>query len=283
MKPDTRQPDVGYITTREGLALNLRTQPGERRPWFLLVHGLASNARLWDGVAARLAAAGVPSIAIDQRGHGRSQQVDTGFDFGSLSRDLVDVIQATNTGPVVAVGQSWGGNVVVELAARYPQLVAAVGLIDGGFLRLAEDFPTWEVVRESLAPPVFNGARIEDLRRVMASRLEGFSADAIEAQLANFEVNEDGTVRARLRRRNHFVILEQLWNHDPDIPAFTIAAPVLAVAVEGGGPSKPSRVAEFAAASEATVRWMSGHHDIHAQQPDVVAEILLGWTGKVLP
>ena len=39
---------------------------------FLLVHGLASNARLWDGVARRLASAGHSAVAVDLRGHGRS-------------------------------------------------------------------------------------------------------------------------------------------------------------------------------------------------------------------
>ncbi|HEY5472951.1 MAG TPA: alpha/beta fold hydrolase, partial [Candidatus Limnocylindrales bacterium] len=38
---------------------------------FLLVHGLASNARLWDGVARRLTEAGHRSVAVDLRGHGR--------------------------------------------------------------------------------------------------------------------------------------------------------------------------------------------------------------------
>jgi pimeloyl-ACP methyl ester carboxylesterase len=283
MTSATPQPSLGYITTREGIDLSVRTLPGERRPWFLLVHGLASNAQLWCGVAARLAAAGFPSVAVDQRGHGLSQQVDTGFGFDALSLDLVDVMQTINTGPVVAVGQSWGGNVVVELAARHPKSVAGVGLIDGGFLRLAEDFPTWEIARESLAPPVFNGARMEDMRRAMTTRLEGFSSDAIEAQLANFEVNKDGTIRARLQRRNHFAILEQLWDHDPDIAASKISAPILAIAVEGGSPRKSGRVAEFAAAAGATVRWMTGHHDVHAQKPDVVARVLLDWTGEVLP
>ena len=38
------------------------------RPW-LLVHGLASNARLWDGVAWRLAQQGHPVVAVDPRPH----------------------------------------------------------------------------------------------------------------------------------------------------------------------------------------------------------------------
>ena len=40
-----------------------------QRSW-LLTHGLASNARLWDGVAHRLAAAGHRVVTVDQRGHG---------------------------------------------------------------------------------------------------------------------------------------------------------------------------------------------------------------------
>ena len=117
----------------------------------------------------------------------------------------------------------------------------------------------------------------------MAARLVGFSPDAIEAQLANFEEDERGTIHARLRRHNHFAILEQLWNHNPDIAAAQVKAPMLTIDVEGGSPQKPTRVAEFAAASGTTVHWMSGHHDVHAQQPAAVAQLLLDWTKQVLP
>lgn len=279
-------PGVGRlqsIETRHGLRLSALVRPGKRSPCFILVHGLASNARLWDGVATHLADAGYPSIAVDQRAHGLSQQVDSGFDFATLAEDLRDVIETEDTGPVIAVGQSWGGNVVVELAARHPRHVAAVALIDGGFLRLADDFPTWDLAREALAPPRLNGVRLEDMRESMKVRLEGFSAEAIEGQLANFEVADAGTVRVRLRRHNHFAILEQLWAHDPDAAASTISVPVLVVAVEGGSPNKQVRVADFAAASGATVHWMRGHHDIHAQQPGLVADVLREWTDEVYP
>ena len=61
-----------------GPRLALRRADGDRRP-FLLVHGLSSNARLWDGVGRRLAAAGHQVVAVDQRGHGRSEQVADGY------------------------------------------------------------------------------------------------------------------------------------------------------------------------------------------------------------
>ena len=87
------------------------------------MHGLASNARLWDGVATRLAAAGHPVAAVDQRGHGQSDKPDDGYDFATLTEDLAAILadldwQGDRT-PLVA-GQSWGANVVLELAVRQP-------------------------------------------------------------------------------------------------------------------------------------------------------------------
>ena len=55
-----------------------------------------------------------------------------------------------------------------------------------------------------------------------------------------------------------------------------IQIPIRLIAVNGGGPSHPDRVAAFASAAGAiTVHWVEGHHDIHAEQPQVVADILI--------
>jgi pimeloyl-ACP methyl ester carboxylesterase len=95
-----------------------------------------------DDVATAVAAFGHDSVAVDQRGQGLSSQVDDGFDFATLAADLDAVIDATLGRPVIAVGQSWGANVVLELAAQYPNSVLA--LVDGGFARFSEAFPSWE-------------------------------------------------------------------------------------------------------------------------------------------
>src|SRR5512142_360957 len=47
---------------------------------FLLVHGLSSNARLWDQVARVLVAAGHPVCAVDLRSHGESDAPPGGYD-----------------------------------------------------------------------------------------------------------------------------------------------------------------------------------------------------------
>ncbi len=54
--------------------------------------------------------------------------------------------------PVVA-GQSWGGNVVVELAATAPGLVGAIALVDGGWIRLQDTLASWEEALQTLTPP----------------------------------------------------------------------------------------------------------------------------------
>src|SRR4030095_8242101 len=72
-----------------GVFLHAEQWTGERHAApFVLVHGLASNVRLWDGVAAYLHALGHTVVAIDQRGHGRSDAPDCGDDLATAIADL---------------------------------------------------------------------------------------------------------------------------------------------------------------------------------------------------
>ena len=81
---------------------------GPKRPT-LLVHGLASNATLWSGVADSLALDGHPVAAVDLRGHGRSSKPDVGYDFATINSDLLAVLGRLGwvTGEPVIAGQSW--------------------------------------------------------------------------------------------------------------------------------------------------------------------------------
>ena len=278
------EPGSVRIPVGSDLALHALVRGGDGAIPFLFVHGLASNARLWDEVAEAVAEAGHGSVAVDQRGHGRSSQCDDGFDFATLAGDLAAVIDATVARPVVAVGQSWGANVVLEFAARLPDRVAGLGLVDGGFIRLGDAFPSWDEAQERLAPPSFEHLTRNQLEVMMRQHLAGFSDNAIAAQLANFEEDPDGTVRARLRRHNHLTILQQLWEHDPDAVVRDVKQPIRVIAVNGSGPSHSDRVATFASgADNVTVDWVTGHHDIHAEQPQVVADTLIELAREVGP
>ena len=99
-----------FVTLPGGPRLALRRADGARRP-FLLVHGLSSNARIWDGVAARLAAAGHPVVAVDQRGHGRSAKPHHGYRIARLARDAQELLDHLAIERADVLGWSMGVSV----------------------------------------------------------------------------------------------------------------------------------------------------------------------------
>lgn len=264
---------------------------GAGRP-FLLVHGLASNARLWDGVARRLAAAGHLAVAVDQRGHGRSDEPADGYDTDTCADDLAAVIRllgwSGGRAPVVA-GQSWGGNVVLSLAARHPGAAAAVCCVDGGWIRLADRFTDEEDCWRVLAPPVFDGMRYDDLAERIRASYPHWPAEGVDGTLANLVRTAGGGVRARLGREHHRSIVDSLFRGDPRRWYPAIGVPVLLCpataeqvdAVTGADDERAAltRAAvreALAALPDGRVRWYPGaHHDIHAEQPAALAADLL--------
>src|SRR5262245_29611956 len=101
----------------DGVTLHVRdwSDGSGARP-VVLLHGLSSNARIWDGVAPRLAAAGLWPVAIDQRGHGESEQPSSGYDFATVTSDLSHVLEALGIRAPLLVGHSWGANVALQFA-----------------------------------------------------------------------------------------------------------------------------------------------------------------------
>lgn len=258
-----------------GVELSVRVR--DARPdtrAFVLVHGLASNARLWDGVGDHLAELGHASIAVDQRGHGESSKPGDGYDFATVADDLAAVIQQALGRPAIVAGQSWGGNVVVEFARRHPDLVSGIVCVDGGFIQLADTFPEWEDARAALAPPDFTGFTMEQMETMSKTRFADWPPSGIAGQLANFEV-VDGHVRARLSRENHMRILRHLWEHRADEAARAVDVPALVLAVGRSEPGREERVDSFVdALPDGRLTWMDAHHDVHAQHPELVADLM---------
>lgn len=267
-----------------GPSLALRRAPGEGRP-FLLVHGLASNAHLWDGVARRLAAAGHGVAAVDQRGHGLSEETVDGYDTATAASDLSRLITALGwTGdraPVVA-GQSWGGNVVLTLAARHGG-VAAIALVDGGWIHLSDRFPTFDECWEQLAPPRFDHLTRAELEDRSRDWNRGWPEEGRRAQLANFRDEPDGTVRPHLARDHHRSIVHSLWSDDPRTLYSSVTVPTMlmpAVAAVPDEPTAPTEARDAIAGAE-LVWYVGAAHDLHAQQPDRCADDLLRLAARV--
>jgi pimeloyl-ACP methyl ester carboxylesterase len=273
-------PVILQVSVADGVRLNTRVWPGAGAP-FLLVHGLSSNARTWDGVASVLAAAGHRVAAVDQRGHGRSDKPGDGYDFATVAADLAALIETLGLDRPVVAGQSWGGNVVLELAARRADLVRLAVGVDGGTICLGDAFPDWAPCAAALAPPRLAGQRLADLRSRIATAHPDWPEEGVAATLDNFEHLPDGTVRPWLTYERHMTILRHLYGHRPDALYPRLAVPVLLLAALGREPGwdsvKRARVSAAAAAIP-TARaelWEPADHDLHVQQPERLARRLL--------
>jgi pimeloyl-ACP methyl ester carboxylesterase len=266
------------IPVAEGVALAVDRWRGKHGP-VLLVHGLASNARLWDGVAALLGADDIDVASVDLRGHGRSDKPDDGYDFETIARDLVRVLDALDAERAVVAGQSWGANVTIELAARHPDRVAAVVCVDGGTIQLAQRFATWDETWAALAPPRFDGVTASDFEAMVRERHAGWPEAGVAGALANMEVLPDGTIRPWLTRQRHEAIVRAMWEEDLAAQFARVEAPVVFVMAEGPEArwtaDKRVGVEEaLRALANGRALWIAGDHDLHAQRPDLVARVI---------
>lgn len=247
----------------------------------LCVHGLASNARMWDGVATHLADRGAAVAAVDQRGHGTSDAPDGGYDFATLTADLVTVLDDLGWDRPAVAGQSWGGNVVVELAARHPDRVGSLVLVDGGTIELQDRFADWPTCEAALTPPPIAGMAAADFEAMIRSRHPDWPEAGVQGTLANMEVRPDGTVAPHLSLPHHLAILRGLWEHRPSQRWPALDLPVLVLSA--GDPAARGRydVAKREEVDRAArllrhgrVEWIDGDHDLHAQHPDRVADLV---------
>ncbi len=253
-------------------------------PW-LMVHGLASNARLWDGVAELLALAGHPVVAVDLRGHGQSSTPAGSFDVASVAEDLSLLLSALGWDQAAVAGQSWGGNVVLELAALHPEQVDTLVCVDGGTIRLAERWPQWDDCREALAPPPLAGMPLSQIQSWIADSAADWPESGRQGTLHNFELQLDAdgteTIAPWLAFDDHLTVLQGLWEHDPVSRYADVAAPTVLIGAVGTNEpaDDPDKFAAISAAADAipTARavWFApAHHDVHAQMPGEVAALL---------
>jgi len=269
------------VEVAPGVALHVERRDGNPAGApFVLVHGLASNLRLWDGVAEELSARGHTVVALDQRGHGRSDAPDGGYDLDTAVADLGTLVRALGLDRPILVGQSWGGNVVLELGWRRPETVRGLACVDGGIIEMAEWFPTWEACLAALTPPRLDGLSLRELEARLRAAHPDLPDRAIAAGLANFRVRADGGVEPRLARPRHLQILRSLWEHRPSTRFASLATPALLILADTGDAARTAAKARAEGVARAAAPRLRSHwfapadHDVHAQFPDRVARLL---------
>lgn len=246
----------------------------------LLLHGLASTRRFWDLVVPHLA--GLPLVALDQRGHGDSDRPAGPYDGDTVARDALAALDALGMSRAVVVGHSWGAATALRLAARSPERVLAVVAVDGGLVSPLSRGADRVEVRARLEPPG-TAVPVEQLRALLAEGPLGpWWSPAVEAAvLPIFEEGPDGLARARLPFGRHMAIVDDLLDSDPAALLPCISCPAWLVVAEpvGGDPRSARKAAALAAAAEVLarprlMRWAGALHDVPLQWPALVAGLV---------
>ena len=278
----------------------LRWSVGDGEP-IVMLHGLASNARIWELVAPPLAAQGFLPYALDSRGHGLSDKPDGEYNFEVFFQDLSAFIERCNLERPILVGHSWGASIALEYAARVnfgPRAPSAIVLVDGGIIQMnAIPGAEWETMRKKLTPPNLAGMSVEDFVARLRNPQRAWQPDeqAIAILLNNFEIDEEDRITPRLTLERHMQIVRSLW----DYPAYTrmkgVRCPIAAVlAAPPHQHSKDEK--EFLAAKQAAaarlleihpsaeVTWFHNTiHDIPLQRPVELADKIAVITRKYSP
>jgi len=106
-----------------------------RGPTLVLIHGIATDSRIWTIVRAQLAR-DRHVVTLDVPGFGGSAPVDEDFDLEGVAQRIARGLAAHGiTGPVDLVGHSLGGGIAITLAALRPRLVRQLVLVAPAGLR----------------------------------------------------------------------------------------------------------------------------------------------------
>jgi pimeloyl-ACP methyl ester carboxylesterase len=88
----------------------------------LFLHGGLTNID-WAASLMSVLAASRQVIAVEQQGHGRTQDIDRPITYDNMASDTAGFIEFLGQGPVDVVGYSMGGTTALGLAIARPELI----------------------------------------------------------------------------------------------------------------------------------------------------------------
>jgi non-heme chloroperoxidase len=110
----------------------------------VFLSGWSLSSEMWQYQMVELERRGHRCIALDRRGHGRSDESDGGYDFDTLAGDVARLVDNLDLRDIVLIGHSMGTGEAVRYLGRHGRgRVAGMALVGTvlPFLRKTDDNP----------------------------------------------------------------------------------------------------------------------------------------------
>ncbi len=221
LEPDTSKHRVSSVAVDSGVDLELLDWGGDGLPLFLLA-GLGGTAHGFDEFARHFTDR-FHVLGLTRRGFGASSHPPTGYDVGTLARDISRVVDKVGAQRVVLVGHSLGGDEITKFAGTYPDRVSALVYLDAAYDRTREPqtpLPAQPMNKE-------DRASIETVNSYLM-RIYGWRLPEAELR-ATLEFGPDGQfIRAKTSGEVYRQVMQGLERPAYDkvrVPALAIYAP----------------------------------------------------------
>ena len=172
---------------------------GAGKPAFVFVHGWTCDRSFFSPQAAHFARRH-RVVSVDLRGHGESDKPEGPYRISEYADDIAHIIGHLELGKVIAVGHSFGGDTVLQLAASYPDHVAAIVMMDPdpfelpsemrtGFEAIAKAIeagnhePRRQLIKTQMFLPTSDRKLVEDVMAVMMTAPNHVAANALRGIL----------------------------------------------------------------------------------------------------
>lgn len=244
---------------------------GPDAPTIVFGHGLLFSGWLF-GPQIEALRTDYRCIAVDWRGQGRSSAPAGAYDMDTLTADAIALIEQLDVGPVHYVGLSMGGFVGMRLAARRPDLVRSLTLLDTS----AQPEPAENVRKYKLLATVYRLLGIGPVRKQVEPIMfgPGTLADPRRRTVVDAWVRELKPVpRAGMRT----AILGVVDRHGVEDELAQIQAPTLvAVGADDTATvvSKSEFLAEHIAGARLEVVPDCGHSST-IEQPEQITQLIV--------
>jgi len=209
-------------------------------PTVVCVHGVSAHGRRYRKLAEERLAAHFHVLAPDLRGHGSSEW-EPPWNLETHLADLLETFEAER--PAMWIGHSFGGRLVLELAARRPELLVCAVLLDPAIQILPH--VGFDFAQEAAKDHAFGSADEAIEARLTSGSLTPRAALEEEAR-EHLTVSPDGRLRWRYARAAVASMYSELCREPP--PSTVLAGvPTLLVHAEQFGLVREDQLEEYPA------------------------------------